>query len=89
MEPLVFPRASLKFALLAAAAGGLVAFIRHRGERRVRSLALLQGVEWFLSAGGASLLTGAIRRTLEDAEIEVTERLTLVEQTVVDHAPEL
>ena len=85
----MFPRASLKFALLAALAGSAVAFIRHRGERRVRSLAVLQGLEWFLSAGGASLLTGAIRRTLEDADLEVTERLTRVEQTVVDHAPEL
>ncbi|MCA9848202.1 MAG: hypothetical protein KC461_12220 [Dehalococcoidia bacterium] len=85
----MFPRASLKFALLAALAGSVVAFIRHRGERRVRSLAVLQGLEWFLSAGGASLLTGAIRRTLEDADLEVTERLTRVEQTVVDHAPEL
>ncbi len=84
----MIPRASLKFALLAGLAGSVVAFVRYRGERRARSLAVLQGLEWFLSAGGASLLTGAIRRTLEDAEVEVTERLTRVEQTVVDHAPQ-
>ncbi|MGE3962288.1 MAG: hypothetical protein AB7F65_11470 [Dehalococcoidia bacterium] len=83
----MFPKPSLRFAVLAGLAGCAIAFARHHGERRVRSLAVLQGLEWFLSAGGAALLTGAIRRTLEDADLEVTERLTQVEQTVVDHLP--
>jgi len=85
----VLPKPSLKFAVLAGLAGFLVAFANHRGERRMRSLATLQGLEWFLSAGGASLLTGAVRRTLEEHDVEITERLTKVEQTVVDHAPHL
>lgn len=83
----MIPRPSLKFALAAAAAGFLVGMARRRGQSRARSLATLQAVEWFLSAGGASLLTSAIQRTLEDHDVEVTERVTRVEQTVVDHAP--
>ena len=83
----MFPRPSLKFALLAGAAGFVAAYVARRGRGHARSHAVLQGVEWFLSAGGASLLMGAIRRTLDEADLEVTERLTSVEQTIVDHAP--
>ena len=83
----MIPRASLKFAMLAGLAGFVVAFATRRGRGHARSHATLQGIEWFLSAGGASLLVGAIRRTLDDDDLEVIERLTRVEQTVVDRAP--
>lgn len=82
----MIPRPSLKFAVVAGLAGFVVAFANHRGERRARSLATLQALEWFLSAGGASLLTTVVRRTLEERDVEVTERFTQVDQTVVDRA---
>jgi len=83
----VFPRPSLKFAVLAGVAGFMAAYAARRGRGNARSHATLQGLEWFLSAGGASLLVGALRRTLDDADLEVTERVTNIEQTIVDHAP--
>lgn len=85
----MIPKPSLKFALLAGLAGFVVAYASHRGNSRARSHATLQGIEWFLSAGGASLLTTAIRRALDDSDLEVTERLTQVEQTIVDRVPGL
>ncbi len=85
----MFPRPSLKFALLAGAAGFVTAYVARRGRGHARSHATLQGVEWFLSAGGASLLVSALRRTLDEADLEVTERVTSMEQTIVDHAPHL
>lgn len=83
----MFPRPSLKFAMLAGVAGFVAAYAARRGRGNARSHATLQGLEWFLSAGGASLLVGALRRTLDDADLEVTERVTNIEQTIVDHAP--
>lgn len=84
----MIPKPSLKFAVLAGVAGFAVAFASHRGDRRARSLATLQALEWFLSAGGISLLTDVIRRTIEgDDDLEVVERLTRIEQTIVDRAP--
>ncbi len=83
----MFPRPSLKFAVLAGVAGFVAAFAARRGRGNARSHATLQGLEWFLSAGGASLLVGAIRRTLDGADLEVTERVTSIEQTIVDHVP--
>lgn len=84
----MIPRPSLKLAMLAGMAGFLVALAGHRGERRARSLAALQGVEWFLSAGGAALLTGAIRRALEVREVEVMERFTRVDEAVIERDPD-
>jgi hypothetical protein len=83
----VLPKASLKLALVAGIAGLLAGYASHRAHPRARTLASLQAVEWFLSAGGASLLTSAIRRMLDEAELEVTERVVTVEETVYDRDP--
>lgn len=77
-------RISLSFAIAAGAAGILAGYVSRRSHPRARSLAALQGLEWFLSAGGASLLASALRRLLEAGDQEVTERYVTVEQTVID-----
>ena len=83
----MLPKASLRFAVLAGLAGMIVGYASHRGGHRARLLAGLQGAEWFLSAGGASLLAAALRRSLMGGRDEVTERVIHVERTVVEPAP--
>ncbi len=85
----MFPKPSLKFAVLAGVAGFVASYAARRGRGTARSHATLQGLEWFLSAGGASLLVGALRQMLDDADLEVTERVTNIEQTIVDRVPGL
>ncbi len=85
----MFPKRSLKLALAAAVAGLAVGYLAHRNDRRAGAFATLQGIEWFLTAGGATLLMDVVRAALEDDEdLEVTERITRIHQTVTDHRPD-
>jgi hypothetical protein len=79
----------MKLALGAAVAGLVAGYVAHRGDRRVRAFALLQGIEWFVSAGGAALMADTVRKALEDDhDLEVTERIVRVRQAVVDRMPD-
>lgn len=81
----MLPKRSLPFALAAAVAGVAFGYVTRRGAPRARALAALQGFEWFLSAGGAAVLTEILRRSLEDDRAtEVTERVVHVDQAVFD-----
>ncbi len=85
----MLPRQSLKLALAAGLAGLAWGYLTNRREQRVRAFAVLQGVDWFLAAGGASVVTDLVRRALDDDDPnEVTERFTRVDQAVVDLRPE-
>lgn len=80
-------RQSLKFALAAAAAGLAWGYARHRRDPRASSFALLQALEWFVAYGGAAALIEIVRGSMEeDGDLEVTERITHIRQTVFDQA---
>lgn len=80
-------RQSLKFALAAAAAGLAWGYASHRRDPRAGSFALLQALEWFVAYGGAVALIEIVRGSMEDdGDLEVTERITHIRQTVFDQA---
>ena len=84
----MLPKASMKLALGAGAAGLLLGYLAHRKDDRAPAFALLQAFEWFLSAGGASLVADALRDALEDEQdLEITERVIRMQQAVVDRMP--
>lgn len=78
---------SLRFALAAGLAGLAWGFARHRRDPRATSFAVLQALEWFVAYGGAVALIEMVRGALdEDEDLEVTERITHIRQTVFDQA---
>lgn len=84
----VLPKPSMKLALAAAVAGLVAGYLAHRNDQRARAFAVLQGFEWFVSAGGAALLADAVREALEDDhDLEVTERVVRMRQAIEERLP--
>lgn len=77
-------RSQLALAVSSALAGFAWGMLRHRGHAQVRALAMLQGAEWFVAAGGAAWLIENARETLEGAP-GPTERITHVRQVASEH----
>ncbi|MDA0270050.1 MAG: hypothetical protein O2798_05115 [Chloroflexi bacterium] len=78
---------SLRVAAGAAVAGLAWGYMRHRRDPRASSFAVLQALEWFIAYGGAIALIELVRGALdEDDDLEVTERITHIRQTVFDQA---
>ncbi len=82
-------RQTLILGIIAAVAGIAWGHLRNEEDPRRRTLALLQGLEWFVAVGGAAAAIEVIRDAMEDEELEVTERVTHTRQTVVDKAGSL
>ena len=74
----------LKLALAALAAGLAWGYLRHRRGGHSTSLALLQGLEWFIAYGGAVAVITRIRDRLEGADAEPGERITHFRQVVTE-----
>jgi hypothetical protein len=80
-------RQQLGLALAAAFAGLMWGYLRHRGDRRQMWFAVLQGIEWFVANGGATIVLNATRNALERSEgrgvddFEV-ERITRTTQVI-------
>lgn len=78
---------TIRLAVAAALAGAAWGYLRHRKDPRASAFALLQALEWFVAYGGAAAIIEAVREALEgDDDLEVTERMTHVRETVIDHA---
>jgi hypothetical protein len=78
---------TVRLAVAAAIAGVAWGYLRHRKDPRAGAFAFLQGLEWFIAYGGAAAIIEVVREAMEgDHDLEVTERLTRVRQTVVDGA---
>ena len=78
-------------AISAAVAGVAWGYLRARNRRRANTLALLQGLEWFVAAGGAAALIEYARAELlgeddeeEAAAIEEVEHMTHDRQVVTE-----
>ena len=54
----------LRFALVALVAGLAWGFVRHRRDAHRSTFAVFQGLEWFISYGGAVALISMIRETM-------------------------
>jgi len=63
----------LRFAIAALIAGVAWGYLRHRRDGRAPIFALLQGIEWFVSYGGAAALIEGARRLLEEGPDEDSE----------------
>lgn len=80
-------RQQFGLALSAALAGLAWGYVRHRTDRRAVWFALVQGAEWFVAYGGASLVLQTLHDTLERSgqpapdDFEV-ERITRTRQIV-------
>lgn len=80
-------RQQFGLAVSAACAGLAWGYLRHRGDRRAIWFALIQGAEWFVANGGASIVLQTMRETLDrngepavdDFEVE---RITRTRQIV-------
>ena len=78
-------RQALRLPLAAAAAGFAWGYLRHRGQPRQVSLALMQAIEWFVACGGATVLLEVLRDSIDADDIdELTERVTHTTQRVTD-----
>ena len=77
-------RSKLALAISSAFAGLAWGMLRHRGHARVRALATLQAMEWFIAAGGSAWLIEISREMLE-GQSGVPERITHVRQVVSEH----
>ncbi len=78
-------------AISAAVAGVAWGYLRARNHRRANTLALLQGLEWFVAAGGAAALIEYARAELlgeadeeQTAAIEEVEHVTHDRQVVTE-----
>ena len=82
----------LGMAISAAIAGVAWGYLRARQHRHANTLALLQGLEWFVAAGGAATLIEYARaeilgETDEDeqpAAVEEIERITHARRVVTE-----
>ena len=68
----------LGLALSAATAGLAWGYLRARRHPRAGLLAALQGLDWFVAAGGAAALIAILRAGLEEEQttVEEFERVT-------------
>jgi hypothetical protein len=55
----------LRFALVALVAGLAWGFVRHRNDAHRSTFAVFQGLEWFITYGGAVALIAMIRETMQ------------------------
>lgn len=81
-------RQQLRFALAALVAGVAWGYLRNRRSGRSSLLALLQGLEWFVTYGGAAALIHLARETAtEHADVEADadgERISHFRQSVTE-----
>lgn len=87
-ESAVSERNQLRFAAAALAAGLAWGYLRHRQTPHTRTLALLQGLEWFIAYGGAAALVGLLREALDREPPAdpnpANERITRFRQVVTE-----
>jgi hypothetical protein len=80
-------RQQFGLALSAALAGLAWGYLRHRADRRAMWFALVQGAEWFVAYGGATIVLQTLRESLDRSaqqpidDFEV-ERITRTRQIV-------
>ena len=78
----------LSMAISAAVAGLAWGYLRARHHHRANTLALLQGLEWFVAAGGATALIEYARAEIlgeHDApSVDEVERITRERQVVTE-----
>ncbi|MEE8337208.1 MAG: hypothetical protein V3R95_04040 [Dehalococcoidia bacterium] len=76
----------LRFAAAAFLAGLAWGYMRHRREVRAPLFALLQGLEWFVAYGGASVLIERAREQVEGRSPDDGEpvRITHFRQEVTE-----
>jgi hypothetical protein len=77
-------RQQLGFAIAAAMAGLAWGYLRHRGDRRASTYALLQALEWFVAYGGAAALIERAQQALGEGgdDLDEPERVTHMRQVV-------
>lgn len=76
----------LRFAVAAFLAGVAWGYVRHRRDVRAPVFALLQGIEWFVAYGGASVLIERAQQQLAGTDIddEAPVRITHYRQEVTE-----
>ena len=76
----------LSFAAAAFIAGLAWGALRYRQREHVTVLSVLQGLEWFVTYGGAVAVIGCLREALEEAEPseDDDERVTHIRQVVTE-----
>jgi hypothetical protein len=76
----------LRFAAAAFLAGVAWGYVRHRKDVRAPVFALLQGLEWFVAYGGASVLIERAQEQLEEPPADDDEpvKITRFRQEVTE-----